>query len=147
MARLRLTPPPAPSPQADPNPGQVPGQGLSALPAHLARPLTPQAWQQQFDATQAAGGLGALALQDARAAMPPPAPPAPPLSMGGRIAEGFEGVARGGLAALERGTQALRAPFYTQDVDPATGAPVSAPALDTEGASGFAGWFGNEEPV
>ncbi len=133
MARLRLTPPPNSSPQSDPNPAQPGTDPQAGLPVHLQRPrplpaspaggpLSPEAWQAQFAQTQAAGGLGALAAQDAAAEMPAPVPQ-PPLSMGGRIAEGFEAVGRGGLAALASGTQAIRAPFYSQEIDPTTGAP------------------------
>jgi hypothetical protein len=117
-----------------------------AAPPLANAPLSPEAWQTQFDQLKAQGGLGALAEQDAIDATPLAASPAPmPDTAGGRIAEGFGGVGHGLLGALHRTTQAIRAPFYTQNVDPVTGAPVDLPY--TEDAGGFAGWFGSGSPT
>ncbi len=142
MARLRLTPPPNPSPQAEPNPAEPGMDPQAGLPMHLTRPkpvpvappmapgqlaaqgqpLSGDAWQQQYDQIKAGGGLGALAAQDAQPA---------PLGVGGRIAEGFEGLARGGMAGLASATQAIRAPFH------GAGDGVGAAPMDDFGSGGY----------
>ncbi len=142
MARLRLTPPPNSSPQAEPNPAEPGMDPQAGLPMHLTRPkpvpvappmapgelaaqgqpLSGGAWQQQYDQIKAGGGLGALAAQDAQPA---------PLGVDGRIAEGFEGLARGGMAGLASATQAIRAPFH------GTADGVGAAPMDDFGSGGY----------